>query len=243
MILKDLIQSIYKDLVKAQYDAYSYSLELREQAPDSLFPIPTAKADDVALTIHYAFGEELPQIPKQVLNKPLFFKKLSNTTHKIIQDGVSQLIMYITAHKEPDDPSWGIIKKELKKGVLIAYVTESIMVRLQKNHKKLIDAEHKFSTDYFSEVIISDFKDDILLHQDMKPLTPGDRKWMQDKITSGLQVFLPDMQKLVQENVITEFTNDREIIVDAAQLKTFPQEAIQQLKINLKVEELPDVVI
>lgn len=239
MTLHHVLASIYKEIVKAQHDAYDYAKGLQEQASDSLFPIPIAKATDVTLAIHYAHAEAIDKVAKDTLNTPLFKKALSRETHHIIQEGIQVFFQYIETNHKIKPEEIPLIKKTLASGKLTTYLVTQIIQRMDNEYQLLTEAG-LFNEEAYIAIVNSCFQNEVVRHRDIQTLTVGDRELILRKLDVILQDTLPQIHTSFEASMC-ESEVTQHIITDAQQLKGLPKEAIQQLTVTMKVDELLNI--
>lgn len=241
MTLHQVLASIYKEIVKAQYDAYDYSRGLREQAADSLFPIPVVKATDISLTVNYADMGMIPNTEIDRLNIPLFKSALSKETQHSIEEGIQVFLRYVETNHKVQPEEIPLLKNSLASGKLATYLVEQIMQKIGDKHQ-LITKDGVFNEETYCSTVNLCFQNEVLRHRDIQTLTVGDRELLLRKLDVIIQNSLPQIQASFLANMEKE-EGTQQITIDADQLKTLPKETIQQLTLRMKVDELLDIAI
>ncbi len=246
MILKNLLKSAFKDVVKAQYEAYLYSLELkREQDEDELFPIPTVKVSDLTFQLQYAYTDDLKESTIKTVDKKKFLMDVKRATLSIVKEGINQLISYVDTNKTDELEEWDKIKKGLTEKELPNYVTKTIFSALKENYSTLVNDENEFNEKYYQTTVTNNFDLYVIDHFDLAPLqlSPGDKQWL----SYSIQPISIEKSKLLGKQIINrrieKEVQDTTIIVDSKILKTLPRKAIQHMTLNVKLDDLEEIKI
>lgn len=246
MELKDILKSTFEDIVKAQYKAYLYALELKgEQAEDELFPIPTVKVSDATFQLKYAFADQVENTTKIVFDKSGFLKDVKSATKKVIREGIALLIEYIEKNKPGKSEQWKEIRQGLKAQSLPGFILKSVMRELRNNYSLLIDAEDHFNADFYEAAVTDHFDQYILGHFDLASLelSPGDKQWLSYSIQPFLKQEADRLEKKAKKRLVNKWQNETPIIVDAEILKTLPQKSIQNLTLTVKLDDLEELKV
>ncbi len=246
MALKNILKSAFIDVVKAQYEAYLYSLELREkQDADELFPIPTIKATDLTFELKYAYQGDEKEEREVVFDKKKFLKLVKRVTFDIVKEGILELVDYINKNGQDNLEEWGDIKKGLSQKELPNYVVKIILDAFKKDFTLLVNSRNEFDRKFYQRTITNYFDAYIIEHFDLAPLklTPGDKQWL----SYAIQPMLNEKSELLS-NQVAEYVSEKvekgiNIIVDSEILKTLPQKTIQTLTLNVKLDDLEEIKV
>ncbi|MFT5821733.1 MAG: hypothetical protein ACI8ZM_002987 [Crocinitomix sp.] len=246
MVLKDVIKSAFEDVVKAQYEAYLYSLELRgRQDDDELFPIPTVKATDLTFELKYAYAGKLVEGVEIVLDKKKFLKDLKAATTVVVKQGIQALIEYINQNESKKNEAWSTVEAGLQKKELTNYVVSTIMKILKNNFALVLNDQNLFDKSYFEQTVTSNFDLYIIDHFDLTPLnlSPGDKQWLSYAVQPILKEKSKSLEDSVGNRISRRSNQSTSIIVDSEQLKTLPQKSIQHLTLHVKLDDLEEIKV